>query len=1066
METSGRERRHRYFTIAAYHELIARESFNSSSGYSDIVLTQVGDFLPTSPDLFYDDDNALFKYQDSFKDMENVTQNTRRRPLKNPILADGSVKQGRPRKSLIVEESKPRKGDAKRKREETEGEGVNPAHIPESPATKKRRNGKVPGASESIPNPEEKMLVPEVPPKTSIQKKRGRPPKKILKADDISEAREGSPLGPRKRGRVSKPDLDAGNNSTPIVCIERELGSVHQHHNATLNQSGPINSTIDKSLLLSSLEPSCPGNTPYTIVSPECLLTREHIHDNAASDVAHGGSRMPSTSTGPARQPSPAAGSIPIDPELTVDILEETRKILCASETVCPVTLCDLVLTSKQALSGSPLTPLSEQAMSRAFSQDVAPSARECTPGTPRFEGPAQPATNKPVPKTRENRVNVSHLRRENELYRVVQNMGGIVNIQTKEFYEAHMSLLEAMAKAGEPTSAPVGTRTDKRTAVATFDNLERRGRIKQLKTSVVTHTGVRRPVCMIYLPTIGQDQLNAFLADLARNPVASHSGNFVKIDEHIEYGADPTSMARGALPLQLLQMEEPGDDTKERWSKNMARAKQLFSYEDSVVREVLLTERTTVAQLYGFIVGKAVRARELHLSTLDALEKGNPSSSIIDHERRILDLSFFSHDITLGLYCSLISSLSHSEELTQFMATESGRTTLIRDVPANLNFMLQIGRSRARSRFLDILETLRALKLVTPLQESTSDTPWISCTSADGHPRTFDVASLDGWSVSTPMAAPTFWLFNNIAPIHIWAVSEVSPPFWQDVPLTTAAEAMNFWRLLEQASLNSEAIITADFTSATGSPTAAVSVARSLRRHVSWNPSYTLTWHQMQYMKQFIDIPTTATPLQDEDGGATRLQRISWVISAPETSVRSFFAANREKLLRDMQRLQKRPKNSTEKRSNRSASTRASFAKKAAEARLQREGDWEALILRLHPTPLEGAAATRVNRVRSRFLQANSVKKIEKWEAEVAQAVQEANVVAKKAPKTLSKRLFTVRAAPVPLDMPLTVAVNPPEKSVATLIAMQGPPIVQDQEKMKRKRKNGGQGVFSVPPK
>ena len=982
METSGRERRHRYFTIAAYHELIARESLDNSSGYSDIALIQVGDFLPTSPDLFYDDDNALFKYQDSFKDMEKKTQNTRRRPLKNPILADGSVKQGRPRKRSITEESKPGKRGAKRKREEVESEGVNLAHILESPETKKRRNARAPGAGESIPNLGKNIQVPR---ETSTQKKRGRPPKKNPKGDSISEAREGSPPGPRKRARVSQPDLDTGDNSTLIACKKRELGSVDQHHNVAPNPSGLINPSIDKSLPLSSPEPSCRANTPYTIVSPEYLLTSEHINNNAASDHV-------------------------------------------------------------------------------ALRDDVTPSAQERTPGTPRPEGPAQPVTNEPVPKkTRENRVNVSHLRRENELYRVVQNMGGIVNIQTKEFYEAHMSLLEAMVKAGEPTSAPVGTRTDKRTAVATFDNLERRGRIKQLKTSVVTHTGVRRPVCIIYLPTIGQDKLNAFLADLARNPVASHLGNFVKIDEHVEYGADPISMARGALPLHLLQMEEPGDDRQERWSKNMARAKQLFSYEDSVVREVLLTERTTVAQLYGFIVGKAVRARELHLSTLDALEKGNPSSSIIDHKRRILDLSFFSHDITLGLYCSLISSLSHSEELTQFMATESGRTTLIRDLPANLNFMLQIGRSRARSRFLDILETLRALNLVTPLQESTSDTPWISCTSADGQPRAFDVAPLDGWTVNTPMAAPTFWLFNNIAPIHIWAVAEVSPPFWQDVPLTTAAEAINFWKLLEQASLNSEATIATDSASVTGPPTAAVSVARSLRRHISWNPSYTLTWHQMQYMKQFIDISSTATPLQDEDGGAARLQRISWVISAPETSVRGFFVANREKLLKDMQRLQKKPKKPTEKRSNRSASMRASFAKKAAEARLQREGDWEALILRLHPTPLEGAAATRVNRVRLRFLQANSVKKIDKWEAEVVQAIQEANVVAKKAPKTLSKRLFTVREAPVPLDMPLAVAVNPPEKSVAALIAMQGPPIVHDQEKTKRKRKNGGQGVFSA---
>ncbi|KAG6896075.1 hypothetical protein C0992_010480 [Termitomyces sp. T32_za158] len=103
------------------------------------------------------------------------------------------------------------------------------------------------------------------------------------------------------------------------------------------------------------------------------------------------------------------------------------------------------------------------------------------------------------------------YLRRENELYRVVENMGGIVNIQTKDFFEEHIDLLEVMTKAGEPTSAPAGTRTDKRTAVSTFNNLEKRGRIKQLKTSVMTHTGV---ACIV---TVSQEMSNNFLSDLSR---------------------------------------------------------------------------------------------------------------------------------------------------------------------------------------------------------------------------------------------------------------------------------------------------------------------------------------------------------------------------------------------------------------------------------------------------------------------------------------------------------------------------------------------------------------------
>jgi hypothetical protein len=652
-------------------------------------------------------------------------------------------------------------------------------------------------------------------------------------------------------------------------------------------------------------------------------------------------------------------------------------------------------------------------------------------------------------------KFNVSHLRRENELYRVVENMGGIVNIQTKEFFEEHMALLETMAKAGEATSAPVGTRTDKRTAATTFNNMEMRGRIKQLKTAVMTHTGVRRPACIIYLPTIDQGKLNTFLADLARGVQPTpQQGPVLKLDERVEYGADPTSVARGALPLQLLQMEEPGTDRRERWSKNAARANQLFSYEDNVVRDVLLTERTTLGQLYGFIVGKVVRARELHLSALSAFDTRNPSSNIISHDHRILDVSFFVHDIPLGLYCSLVSSLSHDEELTRFLATDQGRQTLARDIPSNLNFMLQIGRSRARSRFLDILEMLRALKLVTPLQPSNSASPWITCEPMENRPCAFDIASLDGWTVSTPMAAPVYWHVNGVAPLHVWAVSEIAPPFWQDVPAACRAEGIEYWRLLQEACTNTAITTPPGAASSTGPPSDEISVARSLRRGVSWNADYILTWHQMQYMRKFTEPSTARTPLQDEDGGETQIQKISWVIGAPPMTVKAFFETTQERLLKESQKSSRKGgRKTTEKRAKRAAEAKASLAQKAADARNQREEEWDSMLLRLHPTPLEGATSIRVRRVRNRFLQAGSTKDIQKWETEVVEVLREAETASKQVLKVAEKRTFVSRAAPVPVAAPPAAVANSPEKSVEALIAQQGPALVP-KDTVKRKQK------------
>lgn len=131
METSGRERRHRYFTIASYRKLVAKENLdNSTAVHTEVDLSNVGGFASVDPTLFYDDQTTLFEYQDVFKDKERAkTGRGRKRPPKNPILPDGSIKQGRPRKYPVGEDPKSLRKANKRKRIEAkaaETEGTQP----------------------------------------------------------------------------------------------------------------------------------------------------------------------------------------------------------------------------------------------------------------------------------------------------------------------------------------------------------------------------------------------------------------------------------------------------------------------------------------------------------------------------------------------------------------------------------------------------------------------------------------------------------------------------------------------------------------------------------------------------------------------------------------------------------------------------------------------------------------------------------------------------------------------------------------------------------------------------
>jgi transcription factor C subunit 3 len=127
METSGRERRHRYYTVAAYRKLVAQEQLDpSSAGFNNVDFTRVGEF--SAPDLgaFYENEAVLVKYQDAYKvDASSVTR--KKKPPKNPVLPDGTVKLGRPRKVASD------KAGQKRKLDHLEGSTF------VSPPTKRRR---------------------------------------------------------------------------------------------------------------------------------------------------------------------------------------------------------------------------------------------------------------------------------------------------------------------------------------------------------------------------------------------------------------------------------------------------------------------------------------------------------------------------------------------------------------------------------------------------------------------------------------------------------------------------------------------------------------------------------------------------------------------------------------------------------------------------------------------------------------------------------------------------------------------------------------------------------------
>ncbi|KAK0198496.1 hypothetical protein F5146DRAFT_1158718 [Armillaria mellea] len=1014
METFGRERRHRYYTVSAYHSLVSQEKLDASS--ARLAEVDFGDsfgFMSVDPKSFYSDTKALIKHQDTGREELTTNSKAKKKVPKNSVLPDGFVKLGHPKKSQDGDDGTPvqlevsRRQTKKRKRNAKEDQ-ADADTASAGPSTKRRKTAQIDsGAAEGSAQ--------------AIPKKRGRPPKVRAENKDVQTPQPARVVTRRSRKRKGDDDIHLEDQVVDNISDVEEPPAKRPHRSTSIEP---------RTSELPIPDPSDQAGLAEPIVEPQDILD------------------MTTATT-----PTPHA--------MVID--EETPQ--------AEVTLPEVSVTKTTEV------PIDLSLLGESM-QDVQEITTE-----------ADQQLN--VPK---GRVNVSHLRRENEFYRVVELLGGIVNTQTKDVFDVHSSLLETLSLAGEPTSSPAGTRTDKRTATATFNSLESRGRIKQIKTSVPGPAGVSRPTVIVYLPDTPEENLTAFLAELAKGVILIPPQSVAarKIDDPVEYGPDPTLIAREGLPLQLLQMENSsGHDQAERWKKNTARAEKLFTHDDRVIREVLLAERTTLGQMYGNIVAKGLRSRELHITAMKAFENSDSSSQIASHEHRILNLSFFCYDLPLGLYCSLLSPLFHHEQLTQFVVNAECRQTLVRDLPQGLQSILQIGKSRARSRFLDILEVLRHLGLAIPLTPSKSASPWLQCESLGGHPKGYEQASLEGWTASTPTTAPTYWQFKTSAPLYHWASSELSPPFLQNVDVRTADEAFKYWELLREACLN-DSIVPAitDGQAPLSIPMVSSKVSRSLRRSVSWNPNYVFTWHQTQYLRRFVSIDTGKTPLDLEDGGAAEIARISDIVSAPPDVVREHYATAHEKMVKDLEKMERRRKReSSGTWAKEAADAKATLAKRAADARLYREHEWDDLVRKVHPEP-SPYATIRLRTIQARFLQSVG-RETTQWETEVEQAFQEADFAsaqvlkttqapavhkARSRPPRVAPSSVSVQptpstassSAPAPSLLPTPITTNPIEKSIYTLIAEQGPPIIpppRTDSKRKRKRKLEEAGAEEKPP-
>lgn len=646
------------------------------------------------------------------------------------------------------------------------------------------------------------------------------------------------------------------------------------------------------------------------------------------------------------------------------------------------------------------------------------------------------------IPTSAGGRTNISKVRRRKELLQVITNLGGIANLSSKEFHEAHTALIEALTEAGEAASSSVGSKIDKRTVNATLNELENQGLVKVKVTILTSPTGSNKQIKIAHLVETPEEDVQRFLQELSLIHSTPQPPVVRLLEEPIEYGGGKQQRAArqrvSAQPAAQVREEHPEE------------IPQPVQSEDDITRSVMLGETYTIIQQYGFIVGKIARAKALHLHILDVFDQC-VSPDIVSAKPRILHLPHFFQNIPVGIYRLIVSIRTHSDELLRLLSTPEGRNTPVGSLRQDIIDLCEMNRSRSRTKMLELLETLQSLDLLVPLRETDSDDPLVRCEPNGNHPTAFEEAPLDPIATAS---APQYWLFNPTAPIHMWALDDTDPPLYDTLPVHSVADGERFWQELNRASLDGKhckSVMSSRTTNGSSEHTEAdvePLTVKLLRRETQWRTSYNFCYKQKAYLRQFTTPSDGSTPLQDPDHGAARLAHIAHIACAPVAEVSQFYEHERAKMLRDLKRLEK-------KRMfvRTSEEDKATLAQKAAEAKAQRKRDWEGMVVRVHPAPLKSHEQSRVRAIRHRFLQSSGTD-MQKWEREIQDAIHEAMIPAK--PST-----FTRLGAQVLPSLP----VNTNEKSIEELIANQIPRPPVPARLSKKEKEKAKQGTCCLVP-
>ena len=562
---------------------------------------------------------------------------------------------------------------------------------------------------------------------------------------------------------------------------------------------------------------------------------------------------------------------------------------------------------------------------------------------------------------TLKNITNISDIRRMNELLSLMRARGGVVtvNYELSFLWAEHIKALQG---EGVVTSAPADARADKKTVAKIIGMLEESGRIKVIKTlspDLQRRVSLKQPVTIAHLPEVSPEVVHQYILSVQSALKA------------LTAAPPPDAIKDATILPNPPSVRKSVRQKRSRSPQDQPRRLPFPNPESYGARRPFLEDPLTLRQMAGYLIGRARRAQELHLFTLNHILCPNPSGHVISVEQRIISVEYWFTDFPLGSFCAIVPLRRYIPYIESAQTDPDLLSQPLSTLDEEVYDVLEVRSHKSKERLLELLEILVNIKFVTPLVEAGYENAEIVIAPRASHPTMFNTFVPP---ILKAGKLPKYWIFNRIAPQYLYALAgDEDPPLYRDAPLNTMDEAINFWCFLKlqsdrQAVQSLVDLESQEARSITGEYSCIRGVVATLTSLRGWRSKYVLSQVQIAYLRSIVDWKTGHTPLNDDT--PSRLFEACYLTCAPETVVCEYLAYLHDRALAHIAAQQRRRReNGARRKISQEAEMRVALASMTARHLQTLERKWLDLLKETYPEPLTDRQMITLLPLRGRFV-------------------------------------------------------------------------------------------------